>query len=134
MRDQNIQPAYILSASHAEDTRKENDRATFGLHLGLTRHKIPFKWVKGFYQGFNEDSFLCVPRGPSDVIEIWKLAKINNQESVLHLDQDRNATLAFLNGGENLPLGKFRPCSALRAAECDAWTFDPETNTFFICE
>jgi len=133
MRDQHTQPAYIISASHVEDSQKQNDEATSLLELGLTRHKIPHKPVRGHYLGADEDSFLCVPRNDDDERLLLSFARIYCQESVLYLDEDRNATLFFTVGNDRINLGKFRETSRLNAAESEGWTFDPSTNTYYIC-
>ena len=65
MKDQ-VKQDYIISACHAEDTQKQNDESTSLLELGLVRHGVPYKAVRGCYLGTEEDSFLCVPRNSAD--------------------------------------------------------------------
>lgn len=70
---------------------------------------------------------------------------IDGQESVLHLSPwangGRPATLWFANtptlGGppvRHKPIGTFQLTTEKRAKASDAWTFDPSTGDYYICQ
>ena len=93
---------------------------------------IPFKIVEGQYKGNSERSFIVFGnRG----VELGKRIALDaNQESVLFLNQDRDAILIECKTGIETALGKFKAVPEHVAKQSTGWTFDNTTNRFFICE
>lgn len=113
---------YIIFASD------ESDEHTID-HLNACR--ISFKQLQGRYKGEDETSFIINKR-EHPLIE----PLIENQESILELSKVqanglRMAGLSFKHGLHTM-LGNFIPVSESEAKNNDAYTYDPNTEIYYI--
>ena len=94
---------------------------------------LSIKQLKGSYKGQLEDSFITSLE-TFQKLKHWTL----EEESVLVLREPdgwgaRPAALQFRTG-EPQPAGYLRACEKLRALKEESWTYDPSTDTYYICE
>jgi hypothetical protein len=124
----------IFSACRENCTKAENAKAT--LQVGQYLKKgLSKSWkaapVKGCYKGSIEDSFKVNIEDDQDLNLVIALASMFEQESVLIVDGSRIAWLSYAKG-RDVRLGEFIAVSEAEAKAQDAWTFDPESDTYFI--
>lgn len=92
------------------------------------------KRVVGSYKGEKEQSFSMPAKDFYDR-GLPEVCARHEQESVLFLDGQRGAWLRFApdyseNGQKYL--GQWREVPEAVASARDAWTFDPQTNRFYV--
>jgi hypothetical protein len=122
-----LQPFALFSAERSNKTFAENTDNTCAVACELVHRDIPFKVVIGCYKGVKELTFLV--HGDNYQVA-YELAKRYEQESILVVDENRNATLGYLDG---------RPDERYKWAEAspnnlgDAYTLDPETGIYWKC-
>ena len=107
---------YIISAERFNKSVEDNNARTFGLVKEMLRLGLSFTAVKGVYKGTAEQSFIVDSLGMPDG---WIMATMRglNQESILAVDQDNDASLVYADGDTEY-LGKFqRHDGALDALE-----------------
>lgn len=97
-------------------------------HAGITA-----KPLLGRYKGNSEFSFISCFSSFS-MIAPW----LNQEESILCIHsfdaRDRpKATLRYLENGKQYDLGRLMPVPRELALREDAYTFDPTSNSYFIC-
>lgn len=90
-----------------------------------------YKELDGSYKGQTEKSYIV---DAEHLETVMQLARMHNQESILLLDQDRNASLYYIKSGLNTPIGRLVPTSEAVALSKDAWSYRPDLNTFYIVE
>ena len=95
---------------------------------------LPFKCLVGSYKGTLEDSFLVTYDTYEQYEKVLKLARKFSQESVLMLNEDRDATLYYLESGDLINLGPFVSVLRKIAYSMDAWTLDLKTGNYYITE
>lgn len=110
----------------------------------LVRRGTPYKAALGRYGNINEWCLVINPRNIPFEPLLWFRDLIDGQESVLVLgpkasaSDHRPAVLHFLDGRLPKFLGYFVPldddeCTPKALAKLDAYTYDPETDTYFVC-
>ena len=87
--------------------------------------------VHGVYQGQHELSYIIEVDGNLHVIQ--ELANKHNQECILYLDNQREAYLIFPDNSEEY-IGSFKSASESYAKEQDNYTYNPQTDTYYIVE
>lgn len=117
------QPVYIFSVERSEVAPDVNVCARITAKRQLDVQGVPYKIVTGCYEGEREESYVVAER---DAAVVFSLARSFQQESVLHLDSSRNASLVFLEGGERVELGRWREVK--HGPLPDAYTVDHETG------
>jgi len=95
---------------------------------------LVFKDLTGSYKGVQERSYLVLTHTDTAFNAALKLAQKTEQESVLILDEDRNAKLMYLNDMHQIEIGKLTPVSQDEALKQDAWTFSHDLNQYYICK
>lgn len=90
------------------------------------------KQVRGVYAGEEELSYV-VPLDKCPLPKVIELAEIRNQESILLLDEYRNAELLFLEDYERVKLGKWSKVPRAVALNSPAYTADLSTGSYYIC-
>lgn len=126
-------PVFIISAEQAKFEIADNMTFTAGLQACLENDKIPFKAVRGSYKGIEERAFVV----NCSLTQALTFAEIFHQESVLHLDTSRNATLHYtFNKPTNVDvtkekIGRFVACSEEEARAGQAWTYDIGQDTYY---
>lgn len=88
-----------------------------------------YKRLQGMYKGIAEDSYII---DMAHIDLIIDLAIEHKQESIMVLDEDRNAKLVYLANMSEESLGQLVEVSASEASNQLAYTYNPETNQFFI--
>lgn len=111
----------IISAELAAKSTEYNAVATVGLVNGLTRLGVPFTPAIGSYKGRTEKSFLVELGEHGDYDEVRDLAAHYNQESILLVDDQGEASLIYLVGGGVDIIGQWQ-WAGLDQPETDAWT------------
>ena len=86
----------IFSAESSSRTQLENQNATLAAKILLNHHRVLYKNVEGCYKGTTEQSFL-VADCHDTIVDL--LRELFEQESYLHVDNNRNATLCYRYGG-----------------------------------
>lgn len=112
-----------------------NDYATnLKQHQGvidyLNAKSIKFTQVIGYYKKDKELSFIIDDKDREEVEHIFSTY---NQDSILHIDENRYATLLYNNGIVE-SVGRWSRVSIDRAQQYDSFTYNPETQQAFICE
>lgn len=87
--------------------------------------------VIGSYKGVVEQSFCVEARTKVDVDYIKMLCAMFNQESFLVVNNNRQASLYFLQSKEVTPIGMFQSVGKDIATKLEAWTYVPHTDTYF---
>lgn len=116
---------FILCAFNSENIQAE---ATLLSRLGLVA--IP---VMGRYKGQDEASWLVSLYDDADLSKLIPYLIKAKQESYLFVGIDRRSTLVYLNDASIVDLGHFTSVCPIVAMAQDAHTFEPETNTYFVC-
>lgn len=116
-----LRPFYVF-ALNTNEPREDH----ILLHEKLT--KSQFKTLQGMYKGESETSYLV----DADFKNLaLKLAKEYNQESILFIDETREAYLIYMNNSaEKVHIGSFQATKSVKGH--DAYTIDLETNKAYI--
>lgn len=112
----------IVSAERAEHDVDVNAARTEWLRDRLETSDLSALPAEGMYAGAAEKSFLVAVPRDAELAVIMELARVASQESVLVLDEDRQARLVFLDGRPDVPLGIMREVSRARAIGAGAYT------------
>ena len=108
--------------------------------IGELKYKgVAFKEVIGVYNGKSEVSIMAeIKRGYEDInLYVPLICILYNQESFLRLGRIqahglRKAELVYQGGGVN-GIGYFRSVAKSKAIVTDAYTYDIETDTYYMC-
>jgi len=94
---------------------------------------ISIKELLGSYKGQQERSFIAS-------IQDWAFIRswVLDEESVLLLGardklNRRKATLHYVSTEEEVDLGRFESTTEADALSREAWTYDPQQCTYFVC-
>lgn len=132
---QTKKPFVIISAERFTNTIKENKKNHLDLWLQLKRDGFSIKEVEGVYQGTTEKSILVILNKRWLAVELATFknyAAIFNQESILFVDEERNASLIFPKGGLSENLGKFIAVTKGIATQMSNYTFDGRDH--YVCD
>lgn len=125
-------PIAIISGEKKGLTDDQNairtDNLARALFKGLSKEGL-FLPVKGCWKGTHEVSFKVNITNDVDFDCVLTLARMFDQESVLVIDEEREAW-SFLSDDSQY-LGHFVAVSKGEALPA-SWTFDPESDTYFI--
>jgi hypothetical protein len=125
----------LVSASLSEHCSIEENAQRTAKLADFFKNNLTDSWkvapVKGCYKGQEKDSFKVNVNDPIDLGAVDAAARHFEQESYLVIDSDRIAWLCYLKG-RTVRLGEFVVVSEFEAKAQDAWTFDPESETYFI--
>jgi len=123
MKDLDKEPFVIVSAKTKNQSDIETFRQNHALKEYLSFHGYRYKLVSGRYNGEDEASFLLPNISEADALSI---ATLFNQESILVVDENREARLVFTNDSEPTSLGWFT-----RGESKDNFTLDGDIK--YIC-
>lgn len=84
------------------------------------------KAVSGVYKGTHEQSYMIPLFDDKKLPKLKWLASQFNKECIMHLDENRMATLIYMDGRADEILGAFRSVSERVAIKRDAYTRDGE--------
>ena len=129
-------PFVIISAERFTNTIEENEKKHNELMTQLKKDKFSIKEVEGVYKGTVEKSIIVILNKRWLAVELATFknyAAIFNQESILFVDEERNASLIFPYNKENSEkLGKFIAVSKGIAIQMSNYTFDGQDH--YICD
>jgi hypothetical protein len=125
-----------------------NRQATAQCHLALEERHIAFKHIQGCYNGTTEESFLvpigvytdapyALPYSKQEVCAVVaRLARVYSQQSVLLRREDGSCALLDPHADFAIikEIGWWREVSELAATQEPGYTFDPETNRYYIAD
>jgi hypothetical protein len=117
-----VKPVIILSAFRKDLTDTQNMQRHTELESSLGKLKFANKVVVGCYKGVKELSYVIPYNDVAEELVLISLGEHFNQECVLKLDDNRNASLLYTNGSQE-PLGHFHPITEKDALERDNYTF-----------
>ena len=132
---QTKKPFVIISAERFTNTIEENEKNHNELLTQLKKDKFSIKEVEGVYQGTVEKSILVILNQRWLAVELATFknyAAIFDQESILFVDEERNASLIFPKGGLSENLGKFIAVTKGIATQMSNYTFDGKDH--YVCD
>jgi hypothetical protein len=96
----------------------------------------PVKLIIGSWQGELENGY-ALPESKIDAV--LAMAKMTNQETILHVDANRYCTLIDVQASEpellgTQGLGKIREVSESVARARSGWSHNPETGTWYVID
>ena len=121
----------ILSAELSTLDDKINRQRTTTMHGFLEKNKIPFKELIGFYKGHRESSVLIELTDKFDFKACQNIAEWYDQETILELDESRNAILCDVGFHFGTPIGKLKAISFKQAQKLDAWSYCPMNDQYY---
>lgn len=125
----NIKPEICIFSVYQSN---ENEEVNFFNHTTvitcLDSKLIPNKVVRGNYKGISELSILV---NSKDIEVIKRICLTYNQESYLTRHADNTASLTHCQTGKIEPLGVFK--TTRFPEKYNAYTFDPDTLTYWVC-
>lgn len=127
-------PALIVSAERPENGTERNAYLTARLEEWLTNRRYSFKRVEGCYKGTKESAFFVIADSvPESSTLVTKVQQEYEQETCLYLDSWRLAWLMYKDG-RNEPIGQWHSVPEIVAKKRDAYTFDPFTGVYYVCD
>lgn len=110
-----------------------NIRKASAFRYWATSEGIGFKSLKGCYKGQTEDSFI-IAADNLERVRPW----IKDQESILWLypmvSAGRVPASLIYQDGKEVKLGDLVVVGYKEALKAASWTYDPSTNTYYICK
>ena len=129
-------PFVIISAERFTNTIEENEKNHNELMTQLKKDKFSIKEVEGVYQGTVEKSIIVILNKRWLAVELATFknyAAIFDQESILFVDEERNASLIFTKQPWlTQKLGKFIAVTKGIATQMSNYTFDGKDH--YICD
>jgi hypothetical protein len=129
-------PFVIISAERFTNTIEENEKKHNELMTQLKKDKFSIKEVEGVYCGTVEKSILVILNKRWLAVELATFknyAAIFDQESILFVDEERNASLIFTKQPWlSEKLGKFIAVTKGIATQMSNYTFDGKDH--YICD
>lgn len=124
----------VFSAYKSNKSRSENEHNDLMVSRELDELNIPWKPLKGKYEGVSEESFI-VPFDEFDFI--CDIAERYGQDNVLILDETeahglRKAHLHWLKDGYKQFIGWLKSVSKERAMRSEAYSYCPRLDTYWI--
>ncbi len=137
MKQFHINKPFIVMALNIIDTHNQcvhSERKVLKDAIGSNPHKM-----LGSYKGVEETSYITFY--PTDetkfnhaISKAKHIGRLYSQESILVVDQYRNAKLVYCNcGGKTESLGKWIECNEATAKLKDAWSYFPLKDKYYIC-
>lgn len=130
-----IYPKFVIFSAYKDSlSEAQNVERTELVINDIKRLGLNYKLVDGVYKGQAETSIYVEVPSLDDFAEVHEIATLLEQESILNVDQNRQATLIFLITGSSIQLGEFKQTSEQVARTHDCYTYDHENNAYYICE
>ena len=120
MRQANLVPVWFISAERPEHPPAVNGYLTMQLEAAL--RGLSYQKVRGCYEGREEAAFMVLATGPDVEHYLSVLGHKLGQDSLLYLDNERQAHLVLRKTGARVPIGKWTEVSQHEARESHAWT------------
>ncbi len=120
----------LISAERFNKTKEENQANNAALEYSLMNLGLHYEKVKGMYKGSEENSFMILGIiNNTDMTRIKGLATIFEQDSILTIDHNRNATLVYMSGVLEI-LGKWTKVNSVKGL--DGYTVLDDGTTFTV--
>jgi hypothetical protein len=126
-------PFSVVTAERGERTPEENVAHTTQLRNQLKASGLQPQPTEGVYQGGTPEKGFAV-KTPTDQSKtlVEKLAAKHDQESVLHVDKDRNGVFKYMADGREEPIGKFEATSPEDAQKQISYTRDANGQHYVL--
>jgi hypothetical protein len=126
-------PFSVVTAERGERTPEENVAHTTQLRNQLKASGLQPQPTEGVYQGGTPEKGFAV-KTPTDQSKtlVEKLAAKHDQESVLHVDKDRNGVFKYMADGREEPMGKFEATSPEDAQKQISYTRDANGQHYVL--
>lgn len=128
-------PFAVISAERKGMLRDVNQWRTESLALQLRDEDMVYVPLEGHYDGVDEASFLVFlyrgDAGPAYTL-LTKLAKRWGQESILYVDANGFATLAYTDMRPSLPIGIWQDAGAGVATQGGNYSYDRTQGRYYI--
>lgn len=122
----------IISAEDSTCSDNFNKRETDELESILKKRNASYKHLVGSYRGHREASFLVELDDNFDLDSAKYYSHRFGQESILLLDEDRNASLHYLDDQwVDDRIGKLKAITNNEAIKLEAWSYCPLNNQFY---
>lgn len=122
----------IVSAEKAGLGERENLYRTEELSLILSDLGIEHKPIRGCYNGAIEDSYYCVCEDSKALERIKELAARFSQDCILIRDTRTDECKLWFDNKKVKPIGRWTRTSKHEAKAVGDYTFDPETEAYYI--
>ena len=107
-----------------------------GLESDLIESNFVYKQVNGCYNGIEEVSFYVELDSNNDIHEqidiLDDLAYKYNQESILHVNKNREARLLYIDIPRVEHIGTFKQVPKCFALQHVAYTYDIDNNGYYV--
>jgi hypothetical protein len=124
-------PFYLVSGARDDRTARENLERHVELgELLRDNYGWGVKEVEGCYKGMRELSYLVTVPEPTLVVHV--VARLFNQETLILVDEDNQATLIGLDFVSEESLGTFQRITEAEAKASGNWTRDG--NQYWGCK
>jgi len=128
MRQPNLVPIIILEVNSPSIAQ---DKAIISEFLG---YEYTSTAMVGSYKGVQNPSYI-IELTHKTIKDVLSFAIVNNQESILYLDNERRASLMFTDVENGLlDIGTLKAVHKDIALESDNWTLNPNTNQYYITQ
>jgi hypothetical protein len=126
-----VKPCILISAFHKDKPNTESDIDHVALGISLNSHNYPICEASGKFtyadgRTMLEDCYIVSldawATESRDIAQLSAIAAEFGQESILYLDEDRNATLILVETGERVPLGWMKACTLAEAEKAKGYT------------
>lgn len=126
-------PFSVVTAERGERTPAENAQHTTQLQNQLKASGLKPQPTEGVYQGGTpEKGFAVSTPSPAARNTVEKLAAQHDQESVLHVDKDRNGVFKYMADGREEPIGKWEATSPEEAQKQVGYTRDMNGQHYIL--
>lgn len=127
----NGQPYAMVSAERPDATPQENAQRTQLLGQVLQASGMRSAPTQGSYQGVTEHSYAVQTPSPKASDFVNKVAAQFKQDSVMHVDENQNATMHYGDGRQEW-LGGMKQVPASEAQALPGWTRDTQGNFYTV--
>lgn len=127
----NGQPYAMISAERPNQTPQENAQRTQLLGQILQASGMRSAPTQGSYQGVPEHSYAVQTPSPAAQQFVNRVAQQFQQDSVMHVDENQNATLHYGDGRQEW-LGSMKQVPADEAGKLPGWTRDASGNFYTV--
>lgn len=126
-----VKPCILISAFNKDAPNSESVNAHTALGISLNSHNYPICEASGKYtyadgRTMLEDCYIVSldawATESRDIAQLVAIAAEFGQESLLYLDEERNATLIIVDTGERIPLGWMKACTLAEAEKSKGYT------------
>ena len=127
----NTLPNIIIFSVFQSDL-SHNENMLHHLETKELLKEVPYKIVNGVYKNSHELSFVVI--GHKHLELVLSIASHFKQETILKSYSDRSSYLMNVSSHFETYIGKFKATDKKTALASQNYTYDTETDQYFICE